>query len=982
MRRIWRNRAWSTCKGGLCLCHSGLNAALALLALVFAAVVVSIHLIGSVAIPGFFVDLLRERFAREGLDVSWEVARFDLTGRLHFWGLDCVENASGHPILHAEEVLFDLYLGGLVVGHIDLPEQLQGRGVEFFRPPELAPDAGAKAALEITEVRLRRRYPVLELNEIEARAEDLILRIHGELPLSLLRGGTDDPVEASTTLAELWRTRSRQVPEVLSQMAKVPPTNARLRVEIDANHQLRAHLHATFDSFRVGGAQFGPGVLAIPDINLSAKALERPLEGRVESITIPFGDEVVRLENARCWLRGAPNVGPAGWRHPGTLWWSSRGHAKDLPPIVLNGRAPFSLFPTQLQSEVRLDLPGARLDLNTTHRLADGFTHVDWSWVGSPAALLAAPRWSDLALDDEVRLSSRTRLTGVASFGAGGARPRGTFELVAFGSQVRDARFDEARVKGWFSEDRLQAGPIEAYDPGGQWATGYYLQDFESADYRIVAEGFVFPHRLDSLLPSFYRELWEDIDPGPHPVRGDVDVLSRWGTPDATTARVHAEGQDLAYLGLPVADLTLSLWQATGFIDLMRLETRSPRGELTGSVGITFPPAAAPETPQLRLLDLRSRVPLDDLAVVFGEEMSEAAELFEFSVAPDLTIDGLVRILPDETTEKQLDLTIHADAPWTLLEVPFDRLFSHLVLDGPVVRFDPFVARVGEHGRWELAGNLELENGKPHALDFETTMAAMPFDGVRDLLAQLSESEDPAPEDEASGDAETAEEESRGTVDLELTLGGMIGDWNSFLGAGALAIAEAPLGEIHLFGGLSRALSSIGIRLTSFRLEEATAPLEIHSGRLFFPDLVVRSPTLRINANGFIAFPENTVDARTKVFFLDTKGITPLTLLQPLLRPLGHALELEVSGPLDDPDWRLLHNPFRFLSRSNDDQRTSDGDASDAGPDSNASPPSDGPEPPAETPPAENVGEVPVVQPSSETSDPTPPKSPEIPVQE
>jgi hypothetical protein len=903
----WRRISWQVCKGGARACHSLVNTLLAGLALLGAAIIASIHLIGTVPLPGLIVDLLEREFAREGLVVDWEGAWFDLTGRILVEGLACHEAASGHPILRAEAVQLDLDLSGILLGSLLSIEQLQLRDAALYLPPELAIDAGAAASLHLDEFRARLRGGVVHLGKVLLRTGEITLETEGPVPLSLAAEPAGD---VSARAVDQWRSLGRRLGPVLAPLQALPPLDGRLQFRLDAGESWLASARLRLDALELAGARVREVLVEVPEVSLAGRALDLPMTFSAGAVVLP-GDPSTALENVTGWIRGAPLLHPAGWRVPGQLTLYGRLSHPGLPPVAASARLALAALPDHLEGTLRLVPPGGRLDLATSLATATRAGTLTFTWQGDPDPLLGAPRLAGLGLAEEVRFSAHTTLGARIRWDAGGAAPRGTFHLVAFGSGVREADFDEARATGWFDPHRLQVGPIEAFDPGGQWARGHYLQSFETSDFRIVAEGNILPRRLDSLLPSFYRELWEDIDPGPWPTRADVDVLSRWGAPDTTTARVHARGRDLAYNGVPVDTLELHLWQATGFVDLLRLRTRSPQGWLEGSVGLTFAPAAQPEIPRLRLLDLEAELALEALAVVFGEEVAEVAEWVGFTRPPRLRIEGLVSLEAEGRSHKDLRIQVDTSEPWRLLEVPFDRLSAVLTLNGPNVRFDPLVAGVGE-GRWSLMGDLVRppatepgEAGPSFAL--ETSLEGFPFDTLWQLGQQFGE------EAEGGRPASPGDAPRRGRVDLTLAAQAEAKFWETLEAEGAFTIADAPLGRIHLLGGLSRVLSSAGLNLATLQLDRAQSTLRFSNQRLELPDLEVRSPTVRIELPGTIRFPGQELDFAAKVFFLDTEAITPLDLLATVLRPLGYALELEVSGVLGEPQWRFVHNPLNLL---------------------------------------------------------------------
>lgn len=896
----WKRISWRACKGSARLCITLLHAMLGLVAFFLVGIIASIHLIGTVQVPRFMAKLLREQFAQQGIQVGWQSAQLDLKGQLLLEGFQCLEQATGNPILRAEFVLIDLDLSGSLRRPLFSPEFLFVRNAQCFIPPELAADGGAEATLTVVEMSVRFSPDTLNLTSIFLRSGNVHLAARGPVPFKN-RHPEAEETSSDQQASIAWRRFAALVVQPLERLHHLPALWADIAFELAEGDHWLGSVTLTIPQIERYGVIGERVLIQFPEIDLLEKAINRPTTASIERLrraTHPMPE----LLSTDLFLRGPPRVDESGWRLPSTVWAYGRLDQIDLPGTALSVLLPLDPLPENLDVTACLSLGSARLEADLHIALSNQKGTLQLTWEGDPDPLLKSPRVAGGALGEQARFSHFTHLESTIDLGPGGQWSRGLFRLKAFKSGVREADFDEVGASGWFTHEHLQVGPIFTFDPDGQHAEGYYLQDLQTNDYRIVAEGRVYPHRLDSLLPSFYRDLWVDIDPGQDPVAGDVDVISRWGAPELSHSLVYARGEALGYLGIPIETLELHLWQATGFVDLMTLNLQSADGPLKGSVGITFPPAAAPETPRLRLLNLNTAVPLADLAAVFGNDVKRVEEDVVFSRAPEINIQGLVTLLPDKSARKDLFVDVHADAPWTLRGIEFDRLLAKLHLEGSTIHLDPFVASAGD-GRWELIGTFSDPTAESQKIRLETAMRHVPYSTFRQIL-QLAD----------RGEKEKEEEEEKaGWVDLTLSLHCDGDPWATMGGEGTIHIQEANFGRVNLFGGLSRAFSSVGLNLASFQLDQLSSTLQLKPNRLELPDLVVRGPSLRLDTPGSLGLPSTTLDFRSKVFFLNTENPTLRGLFGEFLRPFAHVFELRVGGTLEEPTWNLVNSPLNLF---------------------------------------------------------------------
>ena len=125
-------------------------------------------------------------------------------------------------------------------------------------------------------------------------------------------------------------------------------------------------------------------------------------------------------------------------------------------------------------------------------------------------------------------------------------------------------------------------------------------------------------------------------------------------------------------------------------------------------------------------------------------------------------------------------------------------------------------------------------------------------------------------------------------------------------------ITRAELGRIRLLGLLSRLLDLTPLRFTSLQLNELKSSFELQGETIHFPDMRLSGANVRMEARGDYFLEDRALDFRVKLFPLRDSPL-PLvsTVIGRILEPLGHILEVSLTGTLEEPLWRLPIDPRR-----------------------------------------------------------------------
>lgn len=888
------------CGGRLCL--ACLNLVLGLIALVLGGLVCSLTLFQSVPIPQFLVQQAEAKLANAGLTFEYSSLTSSLRGEVILDNLEVRETHSGNTILTCRRAVAHFGFFDKLMGDPLVLDSLQLEDASLFGPPEISPFPD-QALAQIVVLDLTLNPEAATVNRMLGQLDTFRINLSGTLPIQM----TAELLainEASTE--QPWRKHWANMAEVLGILRVQAALARNVSLKVASNSQgperaVEILLEATVPQIELPGGVVLKEVHALIPSILPQQRQIRTAYLRAAQVDLANHGTARRLHLS---LSGDP-VEQTDWHLPPLIQLDTILTSQLVPEVGLALTSEMASLRMAPQLTGRAQVTGLHLEFDGLWDPQDRQLALNYSLAGSPDRLLDHPIAALEAVREVVRFPGEMRMVGNGRW-ASSEDFSAQFDLQARNFWTRETHYDEVRTRVRLSPEQLLAYPIEVYDPADQAARGAFIQNLRNKRFRILGRGAIFPRRLDSLLPPFYEELWEDIDPGHNAVEGDVDVRGIWGTEGRTAALVTARGRNLAYRKQPVDAVFLRLWQASGFVELFDLQVASGGGALEGQIGILFPQT---EDAFSRIrLQLDAELPLEILAGAFGGEVEQLPDYLISAVPPKVRIEGDMVQVSEDHYDKNLRITAQSPGPVMAMGVPLDRLDVTAHLQGDLLTLAPLrfgIARGHGSARATVQG-IQAETRRI-ALDLRLDEAE--YTTIHRIVRRLSAKDEDTPQPEDPLWANLAPGE-RGRLRLELETRGTLGEWDSYTGRGKVAITGAPLGQVNIFGGLSRLFSNLGLGFSTFRLEDLASELVLAPGLIGFPNLEVRGPTLRIESQGKVAVPASTLNFDAKLFFLDPQNPSILSLFGLLLRPVGHALEVSVSGPAQEPVWQFRHNPL------------------------------------------------------------------------
>ena len=399
----------------------------------------------------------------------------------------------------------------------------------------------------------------------------------------------------------------------------------------------------------------------------------------------------------------------------------------------------------------------------------------------------------------------------------------------------------------------------------------------------------VHPGCLNSLLGEWWVDLWKLFDlsttgTAPH---AEVVVLGKWGEASAERVAVSAALENFGFMGARFASTRVR-------VDATRSETQVRIDELAGL--LEGKPAGT----------ARGLVRWDWNNPAWGGRPEILAEGdLEPACALRLHDSGLAQRLRGWTF----------GLPWTKVRITPGKPTEVELLTGEASRLagiaiGPMRLRLSQPPEPEAPMDLKLEAafaGGRLELDLNGNLSdrnqvrrlALVDVGWADLqkaLPELSGRRTAGP----AADPATLSAEFQGQVDL--------GRIDQAEGRGNFLLKDPRLKTIHLLGGVSQALGSLGIDFSTYPLTEASGAFTLRAGRAELAPLSLRGDDAVMELQGGVNLGDGRLDLKGE-FRLRKSPWGILGYINPN-RLIARVLKISIRGTLQAPEARVDARPF------------------------------------------------------------------------
>lgn len=440
---------------------------------------------------------------------------------------------------------------------------------------------------------------------------------------------------------------------------------------------------------------------------------------------------------------------------------------------------------------------------------------------------------------------------------------------------------------------------IHASSGPGQFAEGAYLHNLKTSRFSLNAVGATFPYSLDNLLGRWWIGIFPDIY-APRPIPADVTVWGSWNDLSSIQHMTYAEGDGAYYKGVYVPDLEVRVRSNSKWAVIEKLEARFDDGSFGGTIAIQ---AGLKQEDAYRamLLDLVGDAQWD--SVIQASGISQL-DILSFSDGnPFVSADGILW----QDSGKGHDVPMQAQFDFSLVQdegtchvagLSIEGLTGLGELDGQYLDLNSLA---GQFAEGVFMGNIQVQDWDDPDLreeNYNFQLFDAQYGTALYQLASLTENPDKMREDLLKSSGE-------GRIDLDFHLNlrnsGIGND-----GHGRVSIRQAKLGRIHMLGGLSRVLDSMGLGFSSSDLNTLSLDWKLQQGILQVNNGIINGPLLNLSIAG-------DIDMETKQLSM----LADLTLFRgvfsKVFSPVSENMQFDLGGTMDNPNWGMRINPLRWF---------------------------------------------------------------------
>jgi hypothetical protein len=538
----------------------------------------------------------------------------------------------------------------------------------------------------------------------------------------------------------------------------------------------------------------------------------------------------------------------------------------------------------------------ARGDLDLGARTAD----VDFNASLAPTLLAPISRRLGVDLRRFADLTQPVDVAGTARFTPGWKfdKVHARFDTRKF--TAYHVPFDEARGDVVYDGAHLRVS--DAFGVAGEdFVRGSYEQDFTTQDFRYLLTGRLRPLNIS---PWFAGEWWRNIFGNfafpKAPPDANLDVRGRYSKVRRFAVFGYATVPGPVVKGVPFDTLRTLLFVDQDAADDLELAVTSGDGSAVGS----FKLSTKADDGNWTALDIDATSAIDPLplAKLLPSDGEAAIEAFSFGHPPSATIHGhFDGPAAAGTPHKQLHTVVRSDKPLHIDGAAFDRAAFTVDLADDDIHVSSVEA--GFAGG-TVTASADV-TGPERRLGFKASLT-----GASLGLAAEAASGYVSTGKASSGSSamETfARDKSGVRLDLNVSAAGIWRQPKTFGGEGNFQIQGSKLGELELFGGLSRVL-----KFSEMRFTQARATFKIQNSLLDFPDLSVLGANSQIRAKGTYSIDRRTLDFSANIYpFMESRS--PLLIMNAISAPLSALFRVRLGGSIDKPTWRLAYSPLNLF---------------------------------------------------------------------
>ena len=864
--------------------------------------------------PAWMLRQIETRLTILGLHAQIGNAIVNTSGRVVLENLQLSTTTSSGPLLNIDALNLRLNPVALVAGHLDIT-QIYASGVDFLLPAVFSPTGRTEAVISRTNLSFKPNSENLKLEQLSGHLANVTFSAHGVILLPAATGPKNELTKAS--VAQFVK----KYIEICQRLVELEPNlqsfdSPKVDLLFEPNSQAWGKATATFTckNTELDLTQLKPeaGRVHLTDLRLSTDLLLAPNKIQTINLFVDCGQihtsTGYEINLLQCSVTADLSADFTQIKTRKVVATAASILTNDVPL----GSTWTSINPTSLptlEAEIATRAIGTdwhasgTADLNLhqgtialegaitpfiTQKLEDFFGQPHGTlltFTTPPPFNLSATLGPDWKLD-------QIRGHIVSGYVVGGSVP------------INDILGDFT-----FRNNEINAYNIFLHQKENT-ARGIYWMNVKTLDFRFLLTGQLRPVDISGWFGDWWKNFWSNFDFAPSVPVGDVTVDGQWTFPYLTNvfAGVDVNGASINNVKLDHVRTVMFIrpewYDATEF--KITDDGRTAQGTFTRTVDQRLEDTAMRTTD----FDITCNLDLVETAKIFGKEGAETLAPFSFAEPPTLRLKGhLDGEASGKGTHRNIAIDLQSRGGFALYEFPlYDLSFHGLIHDADIDLNDVqvYFARGQARAQVFLSGP---ETARRLRFDAAVENASI-GETINTLEQFFAKQNGELPPPTSKFQHQLAD----GRLQFQLAADGLYSDPLSFRGHGSMELSGDQLARINLFGGLSQVLSKSPLfSFTALQLKNARSSFLLDQRTVDFPDLKIKGNSASIEGKGTFLLDKKLMDFSAKVYpFGEGKTLLANTLGFVLV-PISNALELKLSGTLDEPNWYFAYGPTNFI---------------------------------------------------------------------
>ncbi len=507
-------------------------------------------------------------------------------------------------------------------------------------------------------------------------------------------------------------------------------------------------------------------------------------------------------------------------------------------------------------------------------------------------------------------------LSGNVSYKIGEAFPELDAHIEVSDSVIMCLDIDTLSADVAMKDGVLYCTNINAKSKEGWGASGNFIQNLKNNAYDIEVKGNLRPMAIAHFMEDWWTKVmgaFTFVDEKRLPF-ADVRVEGVWGAPENIWCYGFVSGQDALYNGSKFDKFSLYVWVNPTRITLYDVAISTENGARKGECFIEwlYDDAGGLDSYDKQRLFLRSNLNSAELIALGGEDAKEVLDVVIFENPPELTLSAL--LFNSSNNPKKLNDIFNAQIRATGgVSVEMIRLENATFsARSDKINTEIYDAKFTFCGG-DATGNVNLKRAKSTMFaDGSASVSKMNQGEFFKFLSSLGTSN--SSENTQNNSAEKMlGGDANGEVTATLALKGDVKNMSQAQGRGEVLIDSKDFLKLNLFGGISKAFSSIGVPVGAFDISNVSANYELSGGELRLSPVEMTGPALRIVGAAAYVLETDAVRGELKAYPFDKVDNQIMSAVNRIVNPIMDTVRVTVGGTLSDPEFWAKITPVDVI---------------------------------------------------------------------